>query len=176
MHTPAHSIEHYIHAKDGNRPDLLRHCFTPDASLEMTVRTATIAFPAQTSGRSAIADVLVSNFARTYENVYTLCIGQPPAGHASTHACQWLVGMSVKASGELRIGCGDYLWQFVPGSGLVRHLSITIEDMQVYAAQDLEPVMNWLQSLSYPWCMAQDLVRSAPAVGDLESILKFFKS
>lgn len=86
------------------------------------------------------------------------------------------VGMSVKASGELRIGCGDYLWQFVPGSGLVRHLSITIEDMQVYAAQDLEPVMNWLQSLSYPWCMAQDLVRSAPAVGDLESILKFFKS
>ena len=65
MHTPAHSIEHYIHAKDGNRPDLLRHCFTPDASLEMTVRTATIAFPAQASGRAAIADILVRNFALT---------------------------------------------------------------------------------------------------------------
>ena len=90
MHTPAHSIEHYIHAKDSNRPDLLRHCFTPDASLEMTVRTATIAFPAQASGRAAIADILVRNFAQTYENVYTLCIGPPPSGHASTHACQWL--------------------------------------------------------------------------------------
>ena len=90
MPAPAHSIEHYIHAKDGNRPDLLRHCFTPDASLEMTVRTATIAFPAQASGRAAIADILVRNFAQTYENVYTLCIGPPPSGHASTHACQWL--------------------------------------------------------------------------------------
>ena len=176
MPAPAHSIEHYIHAKDGNRPDLLRHCFTPDASLEMTVRTATIAFPAQASGRAAIADILVRNFAQTYENVYTLCIGQPPAGHASTHACQWLVGMSVKASGELRIGCGDYLWQFVPGSGLVRHLSITIEHMQVYAAQDLEPVMNWLQSLDYPWCLPGEMIEGVAQISNIAPVIEYLQT
>jgi len=160
MPATARSIEKYILAKDGNRPDLLRHCLTSDATLEMVVHTDTISFPPYISGRADIADILVRRFGQCYENVYTFCLGEPPKFGATTHTCKWFVGMSVKATGELRIGCGEYHWRFLPTLGLVTHLCITIEHMQACAAQDLESVMNWLQSLNYPWCLSSNFIYS----------------
>ena len=49
----------YFHAKDENRAHLLERVFTENALLEVRNRTSTIAFPNITSGREAIADVLV---------------------------------------------------------------------------------------------------------------------
>lgn len=124
----------YIHAKDENRPLLLERVFTEDAILEVLNRTSTIAFPAVTSGREAIADVLVREFGRTYENVYSFYL-QRPSGHPSTFECEWVVAMTEKASRSLRIGCGSYEWKFdSTPPNLARRLVITIAEMQVLPA------------------------------------------
>ena len=61
----------YFHAKDENRPHLLRHVSAPDAELVISTKSSSIALPAITHGRQAIAEVLVSSFGTTYENVYS---------------------------------------------------------------------------------------------------------
>ena len=172
----AGSIEKYIFAKDANRPDLLRQAFTADATLEMVVRTGVISFPPQVSGRAGIADVLVRRFGQSYENVYTFCLGEPPKAGANTHACKWLVGMSVKETRELRIGCGEYHWRFAPQSGLAEHLCITIEHMQVCPSQFLEPVMNWLQSLDYPWCLPGEMIERAPQLSNIAPVIEYLQT
>ena len=173
MPTPALSIENYILAKDGNRPHLLRRAFANEATLEMIVRTGTISFPPRVEGRDGIAEVLVRRFGQTYENVYTFCIGEPPADDAATHHCKWLVGMSDKATGELRFGCGEYDWRFA--SGLATDLSITIEHMLVLPAAQLAPVMDWLQDVSYPWCSSANLT-SAPPLASIATVLDYLKA
>lgn len=173
MPTPAQAIKHYILAKDGNRPHLLRQAFASDATLEMVVHTGAISFPPTVEGRDGIAEVLVRRFGQTYENVYTFCIGEPPAEEATEHHCTWLVGMSDKATGDLRFGCGQYDWQF--DSGLATHLKITIEQMLVCPAAEVEPVMDWLQQVSYPWCPTGQL-QSAPALASIAGVLEYLNS
>lgn len=172
MPTPAQAIENYILSKDGNRPHLLRQAFASDATLEMQVRTGAISFPPNVEGRAAIAEVLVRRFGQTYENVYTFCVGAPPENEATSHHCKWLVGMSDKATGALRFGCGQYEWQFA--AGLATHLKITIEQMLVCPAAEVEPVMEWLQRLSYPWCPADQLL-SAPSISSIAEVLEYLK-
>lgn len=173
MPNPAQAIANYILAKDGNRPHLLRQSLTTHATLEMIVHTGTISFPPKVEGRDGIAEVLVRRFGQTYENVYTFCIGEPPADDATEHHCKWLVGMSDKATGDLRFGCGQYAWQF--DSGLATHLTITIEQMLVCPAAEVEPVMDWLQDVSYPWCPTGQL-QSAPALASIAGVLDYLKS
>lgn len=163
MQTPADAIANYIHAKDRNRPHLLDGAFTGTAVLNVLVKSGTLTFPAQSSGREAIAEVLVRRVGQTFENVYTLCLTTPPTGRARAFACDWLVGMSEKASGVVRVGCGRYEWQFQDAEPcLAEALRITIEHMEVLPATMLEPVMQWLSSLPYPWCPARAAARSAP--------------
>lgn len=50
MKNATKAIENYIFGKDGNRPDLLRHAFSPDATLTMLVQTSTIQFPPTSRG------------------------------------------------------------------------------------------------------------------------------
>ena len=74
MHQPSaqalgHVLRKYFQAKDENRPHLLEEVFAPDAILQITNKTDTIAFPSVTNGCQAIADVLVRRFGQIYENV-----------------------------------------------------------------------------------------------------------
>ncbi len=153
--TPAAAIRAYIQAKDGNRPYLLDAAFSEDATLQMIVHSEAISFPAASVGRQAIAETLVRRFNQTYENIYTLCIGQPPADDANTFACDWLVAMSTKDDGALRLGCGRYDWSFMPADYRVRALTITIERMDILPPEDLPAVMDWVSALPYPWCDRQ---------------------
>jgi hypothetical protein len=141
----------YFHAKDENRPHLLDHVFSEDAVLEVVNSTSTIAFPAVTSGRDAIADVLVRAFGRTYENVYSFYL-QRPSGQLSAFECEWVVAMTEKDSRKLRIGCGRYEWEFdsTPPT-LARRLVITIAEMQVLPASVAHEAFVALAALSYPW-------------------------
>lgn len=173
--TSISAIEHYLFGKDGNRPDLLRHAFTDDARLDMHVKTSTIAFPSTVQGRDGIADVLSRRFGIQYENVYTFCLGAQPAPDAAVHACKWLVGMTIKASTDVRLGCGDYHWVFSPESGLATHLSITIEHMLECPPEQLRGIMDWLQSQSYPWCDAQKMVETAPSIARIEPVLAYIR-
>ncbi|AMW84249.1 hypothetical protein JFU58_04860 [Pseudomonas sp. TH34] len=174
MNTAQLAIQHYILAKDGNRPHLLSRAFVPEATLDMVVRTGSISFPPHVEGVAGIGDVLVRRFGQTFENVYTFCLGQPPEEGADTYLCKWLVGMSDKNSGEVRVGCGVYEWQFNAEAGLVERLTITIEHMKTLPASDLGSVMSWVSRLSYPWCSPQAAVSEAPDIDGIGEVLQYF--
>lgn len=173
MHTPADSIFAYLLAKDGNRPHLLAQAFTPAATLTMVVNTGTISFPPVSQGREAISDVLVSRFARTYENVYTLCLTEAPADDKENFTCDWLVAMTEKDSQAVRVGCGRYDWRFAADSKLAQALTITIETMLVLAPHHRDAVMDWASNLPYPWCPRTAVVRSAPYPAELSPVLQY---
>lgn len=170
----AQRVRTYLRAKDEHRPHLMAQVFAPKALLEMVVRTDAIVFPSRTCGREAITDVLVRQFGRVHDNVYTFCLQRPAATPvAHTHSCRWLVGMSRKDTGELRLGCGSYDWHFQAGEPhLVEHLRITIEAMQVLPARLADPVLTWLSHLPYPWCPAEVLAEDAPLVPAVQELLQ----
>lgn len=164
-------IRAYVLAKDTNRPHLLAGVFAPAARLEMSVATDAISFPGVTEGLAGITDVLVSTFGRTYENIYTFCQQSPGPDDRDEFSCDWLVGMSAKADGAVRVGCGHYRWRFGPASTpRVTALEIAIEAMSVLAPGALHPVMDWLTGLPYPWCPAGTMLHTMPAVGGLEPV------
>ncbi|KGU83314.1 hypothetical protein E3Z27_14015 [Pseudomonas mediterranea] len=173
MNTAQRSIQQYINAKDANRPHLLDQAFTADATLDMIVRTGSISFPGHVEGREAIGDVLVRRFGQTFENVYTFCLGASPSENAKAFQCKWLVAMSDKHSGEVRVGCGVYDWQFEPASHRAERLTITIEHMATLPAADLAPVMAWVSALDYPWCDVRTIMDNAPDAAGLQAVLQY---
>lgn len=163
----------YVHAKDENRPHLLAGVFAPDATLEVRNKSSAIAFPAITLGREAIADVLVCSFAKSYENVYTFYMARPYA-EAADIACDWLVCMTEKDGGSVRVGCGRYDWTLrADPPGLAARLVISIEAMQVLAPDQIESVFAWVRSMHYPWASADAAVRDAPRLPALAPVLEY---
>lgn len=169
-------ISAYIYAKDGNRPWLLRHAFTADAELAMVVNTDAIAFPASARGIDALADIVVRRFAREFENVYTFCLTVAPKLEAPRFSCDWLVGMSGKDGGEIRVGCGRSDWQFRAGNPyLAERLTITIELMPIFPPDRLEAIMTWLSASPYPWCPGPEATRHMPELPALAAIAAYIK-
>ena len=170
-------LRDYIRAKDENRPYLIPQVFCDAACLEMRVKTESISFPAVSQGSATIADVLVRRFNQTYENIYTFCLNKPAAGSANppaVFACDWLVGMSEKATGNVRVGCGRYEWVFQQGAPYrVERLSITIEAMQTLSPDSLSDILRWLLALEYPWSSAQAVCACAPKITQLEPVLRY---
>ena len=171
MPTPSDAVSTYILAKDGNRPFLMRRAFAENAELEMVVKTDAISFPSSAKGVSAIEDILVRRFGLDYENVYTFCLSQPSDANRLHFPCHWLVGMSARNNGQIRIGCGHYDWYFGPDKECqVERLVIAIDVMKVFPATVLAPSLNWLSSLRYPWCTPDEVARNVPAIEGLRRL------
>lgn len=177
---PQGLIRTYIRAKDENRPHLMAHAFAADATLEMTVKSEAIVFPARSEGLATISDVLVRRFGQSYDNVYTFCLAEaPPAADAQRYGCDWLVGMTDKASGGVRVGCGSYAWEFSgqDGARRVQALTIVIEAMDVLPADTAQQVLDgWLARLPYPWSTASHVCAQAPALAQLAPALAYLRS
>lgn len=170
--TPEIVLRGYFHAKDENRPHILERVFDPGAELVVANHADSISFPARTTGREAIADVLVRNFAQTYENIYSFYLQRPPV-EVANFSCGWFVSMSEKRSKSARVGCGRYDWVFSEASPhLATHLTITIHAMEVLPPAELPAVLSWVQALSYPWCTAQEVTRTAPGGEHLALVLQ----
>src|SRR5690606_28709303 len=150
--TTAALMRNYLRAKDENRPLYMARAFASDAVLKLTLRTPAIAFPPEARGREAITDALVRSCGHNYENVFTFYLGHPgPDAVLSDYTCDWLVGMTEKATGRLRIGCGSYDWEFQAAPHMARKLNITIETMLTLPADTESAVFSWLTALPYPW-------------------------
>jgi hypothetical protein len=174
MPSRSEHIRTYLRAKDQNRPHLTKFVFAETAKLEMNVDTGTISFPPLTNGVDAITKVLVRDFGQVYENVYTFCLADPPKGDTGKYRCPWLVGMSEKASGSVRVGCGHYDWSFETSEPyLVDGLTISIKMMEVLPSEYLHPVMGWVSELPYPWCPSSEAIEGMPDVAALEEVRKF---
>jgi hypothetical protein len=115
-------------------------------------------------------------FGVDYENVFTFCLSKPSEAHRSHFACHWLVGMSAKNNGQVRIGCGRYDWYFGSnGGGLVERLVIAIDVMKVLPAVELAASMRWLSSLPYPWCTPDQAAGTMPKIDGLAEIEAYLK-
>ncbi|MCC7216549.1 MAG: hypothetical protein IT517_07230 [Burkholderiales bacterium] len=169
--SPRAAIECYLRAKDENRPFLMERAFAVDAVLEVVAAAGTIAFPPVTRGRDGIADILVRRFAQAYENVRTFCLAGAPPVDAAEFSCAWLVGMSEKESGRVRVGCGRYDWRFEHHTPRrADRLAITIRSMESIDPGHLAPVMAWLSSMPYPWCPAARALAGLPALAALDTV------
>lgn len=134
MLAPAECIRTYILAKDGNRPFLMKQAFAEDAELETVVNSDAISFPSAAKGLSTLEDVLVRRFNADNENIFTFCLSKPSEADRSHFQCHWLVGMSMKATGQLRAGCGSYDWHF-DLDGKIAKLVINIDVMKFLPAR-----------------------------------------
>lgn len=169
-------LRNYFHAKDENRPLYMARTFTSDAVLTMTLRTQAIAFPPEARGLEAMTDALVRKFGQAYENVFTFYLGHPGANAVlPEYRCDWFVGMTEKATGEVRVGCGSYDWVFQEKPHLAKRLTITIETMQSLPADTAAAVFGWLTALPYPWTDAQRVVASAPPIEALAPVMQWIR-
>ena len=171
--TPEAVLRGYFHAKDENRPHLLEEVFASNAELIVHNKSSNIAFPAFTQGRSAIADVLVRNFTLSNENVYSFYLGRPQLA-IREFTCPWLVGMSERSSGHIRVGGGTYEWSFEQHAPHIAiRLVVTIEAMQVLPIAESAGVFEWLRSLNYPWSSPKTALQGIPANELLSPIIQF---
>jgi hypothetical protein len=176
MPSPVEAISSYFHAKDGNRPFLLRRAFAEDVHLEMVVKTDAISFPSSTDGLAGVEEVLVRRIANDFENVYSFGLAQPTEADRPHFSCPWLVAMSAKSNGPIRVGSGRYDWHFsVDVSCLVEKLLVTIDVMQVVPADELDRVMGWVAGLPYPWCRPDEVVRNMPRIEGLAPVERYLK-
>jgi hypothetical protein len=106
--SPLEAVSTYFYAKDGNRPFLMRRAFAEHVHLEMVVKTEAISFPSSAKGVAAIEEILCRRFANDFENIYTFCLAQPTEANRRHYPCHWLVGMSAKNNGPIRVGSGRY--------------------------------------------------------------------
>jgi hypothetical protein len=170
---PEAILRGYFCAKDESRPHLLREVFAPDAELIIGNKSSNIEFPAASRGREAIAGILVRDFCAIQENVYSFYLARPSTA-ISEFTCDWLVGMSERASRQVRVGCGSYRWSFqAQAPFLASRLAITIEVMQVLPAEEFEPVFAWLGTLNYPWASAASVLRRPPNIEALSPVMQY---
>ncbi|GGK55526.1 hypothetical protein [Amphritea balenae] len=165
-------ISQYIKAKDNSKPHLMAKVFAEQAVLKMNVQTDNIAFPAEVLGVDKITHTLVQDFNNSYDNIYTLCITDSvdQYQHHNHLSCRWLVCMTEKSSGSLRLGYGDYHWCFEEkSSGLISQLTITIDDMQILPEGMESEILSWFDTLPYPWALSSELKTTMP---DIELLYK----
>ena len=164
-------LRNYIRAKDDNKPHLMSRVFSNSATLTMKVKTDAISFPADTIGLEAITDVLVRNFSQNFENVYTFCLTDSfSQSNSKETSCDWLVCMTDRADGSVRVGCGRYDWFFNDEVSLAERLVITIEQMQILSAKNTTQVMKWVGQLEYPFCDSSSVLELMPEIDLLDPI------
>ena len=155
----------------------MRLAFTETAAVTVVSLTGAISFPSPLRGRRHIAEVLSRRFGQSFENVYTFCLTDPPSPKADRFSCDWLVGMTEKETGAVRIGSGRYDWSFEDRDPRrVETLTITIEQMETSSPDASSAVMRWLAALPYPWCSAPILTRDAPALDGVAAIVGRYRT
>jgi hypothetical protein len=79
----ARLLEHYVAAKDGNRPPLMAQLYAPDAVLTYSIATDSISFPPRTVSLEAITRGLVVEFGQRFTRCRTYyVVDEPPAADA----------------------------------------------------------------------------------------------
>ncbi len=145
--------------------------FTVAARVEIKMKTQSIAFPAGAVGLDDITDVLISQFSQNYENVYTFCLFDSSENHENKFSCDWLVVMTEKNGGGLRVGCGSYNWSFDHQQEILAdHLIITIEQMILLSPDSYDQIFAWVTKLPYPRCSADEMLETMPSLALLNSV------
>lgn len=174
-------VSQYIQAKDNNKPHWMPQTFDDQATLTMAVKTSAIDFPAQTEGCSAISQLLVKDFNQNYENVYTLCLNDTITLQDNKLSCLWLVGMTDKQTGNIKVGCGRYDWEFSasqqPTTEVLRvtRLHIGLEQMEILPQIYSEDIFSWLSNSPYPWVSTTTILQDIPDLPELQPVQSYIQ-
>jgi len=136
---------------------------------------ARIGLPSKLTGRAAIAEALITRFNKTWENIYTFCIGTQPQDDAREFSCDWMMAMSAKRGGMPMIGCGRYDWCFEAEGHRALSLSIRIDALEVPRC-DADVVTDWVAAFPYPWCARARIIASPPPVLQVLTIVERLKT
>jgi len=177
MATPTSLLSGYFQAKDGNRPELMRDIFLPDAVLTFSIATDGICFPERTEGIETITHTLVTDFRKKYARCrsYYVC-DEIELRNNSVESLPWLVLMQEVATGHMRIGTGAYDWHFKPnadGELRVCALHISIDRMDVIENADGALLGTMQSALPYPWLPPATLHAEFGVLASLEPELEF---
>ncbi|MGH1428106.1 MAG: hypothetical protein ACRBEE_09205 [Arenicella sp.] len=154
------TISTYIKAKDDNKPHLMKDVFENSASLSMKVKSDAISFPSESQGLDSITNILVSDFSQKYENVYTFCMSDSIMFDEENTLCKWVVVMTDRKEGNIRVGFGGYKWVF--NNDLVKQLTISIEYMIALEKMQSEEIFLWTNKKNYPWCDSGEFLKGVP--------------
>ena len=169
-------ISYYLRAKDNNKPFFIKKMLDKNAVLTMHVKTDAIDFPPKTTGIEAFTQLLVNDFNKHYENVFTFCITDSITETDNTLSCLWLVAMTEQATGQHKVGYGKYDWHFITNNDsaidkeYVSQLDITIEHMDIIDRSEDATIFNWLNTLPYPWIHRTELQANIPAINGLQKL------
>mgnify|MGYP001604382183 FL=1 len=164
-------MHNYVRGKDGNRPLYMDRVFAPNSTVSIRLNTDAIAFPAELRGLDMIKKVLVREFSRKYENIFTFYLDRP-SGLLQRFSCGWLVAMTEIATGRIRIGCGRFDWAFHADALHASELQITIDLMLTVAAGKHDILFTWLLDQSYPWADVKHILDSWPPLPELAVLRK----
>ncbi|WP_428024706.1 hypothetical protein [Arcobacter sp.] len=149
-------ISKYIYAKDNNKPYLMKDVFKDSGKLDIVLNSQNISFPSRSDGLEKIIKVLIKDFNKNFENIFTLCFEDTIVIEKNTLGCNWFVFMSDKDTEEIRLGYGTYLWKF---DTLVEELNITIKSMDILSKKDTK-IFPWIENVPYPWCNSNIFLNS----------------
>ncbi|WP_072682660.1 hypothetical protein [Arcobacter sp. LA11] len=167
-------ISKYIYAKDNNKPHLMKNIFTSSAKLDMKLKTENISFPSETLGLTSISKVLINDFNKTYENIYTICLTDSLVQDNKSVKCNWFVIMTEKENNMIRFGYGSYYWSFnSKDNDLVDYLNITIENMIILEKEFYFEIFDWFTKIPYPWADTKIVANTVPDI-DLFKPFKIF--
>jgi len=168
-------LHKYLQAKDESRPYLFRQVF-PENGRFQTRFSIDTDFD-QGGMREGIAEITntFGMLGRFFENIFTTC---PIESASYTEEGQlqstWIVGMSSRDNGDIRIAAGAYLWTFDEESGKVAELDVLMEHMLEFPGKHLAAIMDWLSALPQPWCETKALLDGMPEIEGLEPVRTYF--
>lgn len=176
MLDPVHDrvLHTYLRAKDENRPFLLAEAFASQARFETTFASASDFEQGAPSEGLAAITATFRELGAMCENIFTVCTTESIEDGSDTLVCKWVVAMSERETGRVRVGWGDYRWRFDTRSGLATELLVNMQRMVVLDPATADGVLGWISALPLPWCTTAQLLRRVPALTELDELRAYF--
>lgn len=174
----------YVEGKDGNRPEILREIYVPEAIVLFDIRTPNISFPPEIRRNDAIAEVLSADFNRRFLSPRTYYVEDLPETIEDTAVrnLPWLVIMREASTGQVNVGWGLYDWFFVytPEGSIhpwrIKRHHISIWEMITMEDRDGTLLGNLQADLSYPWPGQEEVQDHLSRWAQLKGIGKVYKT
>lgn len=170
-------IHTYLRAKDESRPILFRQVFLKEGRFQTRFSIDT---DFNQGGMRHGLDTITQTFQQLgagFENIFTTCpIESAFYNDVGQLESSWVVGMTGRNEGQVRLAAGSYLWTFDSDSGLVKELDVLMEHMLVLPAHHAESILSWLSPLPQPWCRSVELLERMPHLSELQPVRDYFSN
>ena len=153
-------VRAYLEAKDYQRPHRFAEAFTDDARFRTT-----FAFDTDWNSSDAVHGLpaITETFRRLgagFENLVTFCLPESLRWEDDALHMRWVVFMTGRKSGQIRVAWGDYQWRFTAINRRATSL-----DVHMHAMRELPSnprLLDWAMALPHVWCTGAVARRCLP--------------